>query len=57
MDGRLEIDGVKEMSEYIEKHNYKIIGPYIGEVIAEASVYACNDRNLLLRQQIQVQYK
>ena len=57
MDGRLEIDGVKEMSEYSEKHNYKIIGPYIGEVIAEASVYACNDRNLLLRQQIQVQYK
>ena len=45
------------MLEYIKAHNYSIIGPYIGEVIAEASVFACNDRTLLVCQQIQIQYK
>ena len=57
MDGQFESDGIKEMLEYIKAHNYSIIGPYIGEVIAEASVFACNDRTLLVCQQIQIQYK
>ena len=55
MDGGFESTCIKEMLDYIEKHKYRIIGPYIGEVVAETSIFACNDRNLLLRQQIQIQ--
>lgn len=57
MDGEFEGACIKEMLGYIMKYNYQIVGPYIGEVVAETSIFACNDRNLLLRQQIQVQYK
>ena len=54
MDGRRESSGIKEMLEYIKEHNYTIQGPYLGEVVAEAGIFACDDRNLIVRQHILV---
>lgn len=50
-----ELDYAKKLFEYIEAHNYKIIGDYICEVVVELPIFDRDERNMLIKLQIPIE--
>lgn len=42
--------------EHIEQNNYKIVGDYICEVVAELPIFPQNERNMFIRLQIPIEF-
>lgn len=53
-DNLSEYQGVQALTGYIRDNHYQIVGPYYGEVVAEASVFDYIDNNILVKMQIPV---
>lgn len=51
---RQESVGLQLLMDYIAENGYQIVGPYLGQVIAETSVFNYSNRNILVKQQIPV---
>ncbi len=49
-----EIDYANQLFDYIETHNYEIIGDYICEVVVELPVFSHDERNMLIKLQIPI---
>jgi DNA-binding transcriptional MerR regulator len=43
--------------EHIEQNNYKIVGDYICEVVAELPIFPQNERNMFIRLQIPIEFR
>ena len=54
MDNTAESEGLQMLMDYIEENGCQIAGPYLGEVIAETSVFDYSSRNILVKQQIPI---
>jgi hypothetical protein len=54
MDNAAESVGLQLLMDYIAENGYQIVGPYLGQVIAETSVFNYSNRNILVKQQIPV---
>ena len=54
MENLSEYAGIKMLIDFIKENQYQIIGPYLGEIIAEASIFDYNDNNILVKMQIPV---
>lgn len=57
MDNRSESVGLQKMLDYIKENGYQIVGPYLGEVIAEASIFDYADHNILVKLQIPIKVR
>lgn len=57
MDGRKESEGLEQLLNYIAENDYRLAGPYRGEVIAKTSLFDANDQTILVRSQIPVKTK
>lgn len=56
MDNAAESVGLQLLMDYIAENGYQIVGPYLGQVIAETSVFNYSNRNILVKQQIPVAF-
>ncbi len=54
MDNQSESVGLQELLKYIRDNSYVIVGPYLGEIIAETSVFDYDNQNILVKLQIPV---
>ena len=54
MDNSAESEGLERLMTYIQENHYRIVGPYLGEVIAENSVFDYSNRNILVKLQIPI---
>lgn len=54
MENLSEYAGLKMLIDFIKENQYQIVGPYLGEIIAEASIFDYNDNNILVKMQIPV---
>lgn len=53
-DNRSEYNGLQKLMRFIHENHFQIAGPYIGEVVAENSIFDYNDNNILVKMQIPV---
>lgn len=53
-NSKSEVTGIMQLLDYIEKNDYKIAGPYFGEVIADSSIFDCTSSDVLVKMQIPV---
>lgn len=53
-DNAAESEGIRMLLKHISDNEYQITGPYLCQVIAEASVFDYNDSNILVKQQIPI---
>ncbi|NLU10265.1 MAG: MerR family transcriptional regulator, partial [Tepidanaerobacter acetatoxydans] len=42
--------------EHIKQNNYRIVGDYICEVVAELPIFQQNERNMFIRLQIPIEF-
>lgn len=54
MDNSEEVRGIRMLLRYIRENEYQISGSYIGQVVAESSIFDYNDTQIILKQQIPV---
>lgn len=52
-----EIEYAKKLFDYIEEHDYKIIGDYICEVVVELPIFDHDERNMLIKLQIPIEHQ
>ena len=53
-DNHAEYRGLKNLIEFIRDSHFQIIGPYIGEIVAENSIFDYRDNNIIVKMQIPV---
>lgn len=53
-DNSSEGPRIRRMLQYIADHNYRIAGPYLGEVIAESSVFDYDRSDIIIKMQIPI---
>ncbi|SMC46174.1 MerR family transcriptional regulator [Sporomusa malonica] len=56
-DSCSELRGITKLLDFIETNHYKIVGNYLGEVIAESSIFDPISSNVLVKMQIPVKIK
>lgn len=54
MDSVSESIGLQQLIDYIRENQYQIVGPYLGEVVAEDSVFDYNNHNILVKLQVPI---
>lgn len=54
MDNVTECEALEELIHYIEENSYHIVGPYLGEVLAESPIFDYMNQNILVKLQIPV---
>lgn len=53
-DNHAEYYGLKNLIQFIQNSHFQIVGPYIGEIVAENSIFDYRDNNILVKMQIPV---
>jgi len=53
-DNRSESEALGKLLQYIHDNSYQIVGPYIGEIVAQMSAFDYDDHNILVKLQIPV---
>lgn len=54
MDGNSECIGLEKLLQFIRGNQYKIVGPYLGEVVAKMSIFDYSNDTILVKLQIPV---
>lgn len=54
LDSRYEAIGLEKLLQFIDDNHYQIVGPYLGEVVAQMSIFDYSNNNILVKLQIPV---
>lgn len=54
LDSRYEAIGLEKLLQFIDDNHYQIVGPYLGEVVAQMSIFDYRNNNILVKLQIPV---
>lgn len=52
LDSRYEAIGLEKLLQFIDDNHYQIVGPYLGEVVAQMSIFDYRNNNILVKLQI-----
>ncbi len=54
LDSRYEAIGLEKLLQFIDDNHYQIVGPYLGEVVAQMPIFDYRNNNILVKLQIPV---
>ncbi|MGN1014968.1 MAG: hypothetical protein ACI4PM_06385, partial [Butyricicoccus sp.] len=54
MDGKSESVGLDQLLDFIYSNHYQIVGPYLGEIAAQMSIFDYSNNSILVKLQIPV---
>lgn len=54
MDGKSESIGLDQLLDFIHSNHYQIVGPYLGEIAAQMSIFDYSNNSILVKLQIPV---